>query len=241
METPSANSLKPALTRRPWFQFSLRNLLIVILVVGLGLGWFVDRRKKSQAAWASLNALWIGPPTAHDLIGSRSSRFEKLLGIDLPDTAAITIDNTSLGEPFSSPLEVGRSLNGLYFICHISGPDAFTDQLPVFSPISSMYQMQFLHCSDITDETVQTLSRLKVLGILNLSHSSISDEALVHLRAMHSLFDLDLSHTEINGSGFKYLADNKSLRKVNLLDTGATWQSVANLRALRPDIVIVGP
>ncbi|MFO0882766.1 MAG: hypothetical protein U0894_01020 [Pirellulales bacterium] len=54
-QVESANKSAPP--RRRWFQFSLRTLLLAMLVFGCGLGWLANKRMKSQRAWEPIRAI----------------------------------------------------------------------------------------------------------------------------------------------------------------------------------------
>jgi hypothetical protein len=37
--------------KRRWFRFSIRDLLWVTLVIGIGLGWWIDRKRLQREAY----------------------------------------------------------------------------------------------------------------------------------------------------------------------------------------------
>jgi hypothetical protein len=39
---------EPYKTRRRWFQYSLRSVLLLMLLVGLGLSWYATRAKRAR-------------------------------------------------------------------------------------------------------------------------------------------------------------------------------------------------
>jgi hypothetical protein len=57
-ETPkqTSESTTPRPKRR-WMQFNLRTLLVLTLVVGFGLGWIVNERRKNGRLQADIDAL----------------------------------------------------------------------------------------------------------------------------------------------------------------------------------------
>ena len=48
MSFDSGEKHSPVLSRRRWLQFSLRTLMVVTIVIGLGLGWFASRLEKAR-------------------------------------------------------------------------------------------------------------------------------------------------------------------------------------------------
>lgn len=86
-EKSTAEKKRP---RRRWFQFSLRSLLVMMLVLGCGLGWLMSIYRRHQAAWEPIRVIQsvqggrtqiqFGPwrkPT--------STWFERALGFGDPD------------------------------------------------------------------------------------------------------------------------------------------------------------
>ncbi|MCU0982846.1 MAG: hypothetical protein MUF25_27105, partial [Pirellulaceae bacterium] len=65
--------------RRRWLQFSLRTLLLVVLLVGSGMGWFVHKRKQARAQLEAAEAMglpllyferdWLGSLLRQDVSG----------------------------------------------------------------------------------------------------------------------------------------------------------------------------
>jgi len=52
--TPAPISPKP---RRRWLQFSLRTLIVLMLVLGAGLGWFAREVQKARAQREAATAI----------------------------------------------------------------------------------------------------------------------------------------------------------------------------------------
>ena len=55
--TPKESAQKPSKPKRRWFQFSLRTLLLMMLVFGCGLGWVASERQKNAKLHADIVAI----------------------------------------------------------------------------------------------------------------------------------------------------------------------------------------
>jgi hypothetical protein len=49
---------KPAPIRRPWSQITIRELVMLTLVVAMAMGWWLDRRQLMEANYAARYSVW---------------------------------------------------------------------------------------------------------------------------------------------------------------------------------------
>ncbi|MGV3605372.1 MAG: leucine-rich repeat domain-containing protein [Planctomycetaceae bacterium] len=87
METPADQTAATKPIHRPprrWFQFRLRTLMLVMLILPSSLGWLAQARSKSQKSWANVEALKPSCRTLENIDRFANPWWERSLGIDLP-------------------------------------------------------------------------------------------------------------------------------------------------------------
>lgn len=171
--------------RRRWFQYSLRTLLIAMVLAGLGLGWFtheLNRARRQRAAVTAITSLSgvVGfddepadfgtvPPGSHVPQGLRN-----LLGDDFFRTAV------SLVAFNDGTMESAKELTELRRVDFVGGPA--TDAGLVH--VRSLSRLQRLNLSDtqITDAGLEYLTNLTQLRELVLHGTRVTDDGVQQLQ-----------------------------------------------------------
>ena len=195
--------------KRRWLQFSLRTLLVLMLVCGCALGWLrheVQRARAQREAAKPLEEL--GGDVVYNRVGGPVAYWlGQLLGEDLDfEPTVVSLDGTPVTDA------------GL---THLKG-------LPQLRTL-------ILSHSKITDAGLVHLKGLPQLQTLILNHSEVTDAGLEHLQGLTQLTVLGLSSTQITDAGLEHLQGLKQLRWLYLGRTQVTDAGVYELKMALKD------
>jgi Leucine-rich repeat (LRR) protein len=167
-------ALKP---KSRWFQFSLRTLLLLMLVACIGLGWVAMKKRQGEREKAAVVAIEKLGGNVQWLMKSKPKWLTDLLGVEFFWTA------------------VKVSFN--YEQVNDSGLE-YLKELP---------QLRILAVSDtqITDISLVRLNGLSQLGELYLDNTQVTDAGLQHLTGLSQLKFLHLRDTQVTDEGVKKL------------------------------------
>jgi biotin transporter BioY len=196
------------------FQFSLRSLLVLPLVVALVCGWLateIKRAKRQREAVAAIRAL--GGFAIYDYLVAETAN-----------------------RPPQSP--------GPEWARRILGTDFFADVIDVRSMAFAMRWLRVGSHFDsdvtrpgsnpITDAWLEQIAKLPSIEALDLQYSRVSDAGLGQIRGLTRLADLNLAATSITDAGLEHLRGTSGLRRLNLRATGVTDEGVEELRQALP-------
>ena len=223
--------------RRRWFQFSLRRLFVVSLLVGLGFAWIgmqLHQKRRHEAAVNEIVKLGgrVGlyhvqeevPAWKEWLFGSYSVKpvFLILCGTDATDSLlsqnkgmnVITLDLSS-----TNVTDAG--------LVHLIGMTRLKTLL--------------LENAQVTDAGLTHLKGLTSLHKLTLDSAQVTDAGLTHLKGLTSLNYLDLRNTQITDAGLTHLKGLTNLDSLILINTHVTQAGVDRLRQAIPRCVIYKP
>jgi Leucine-rich repeat (LRR) protein len=192
-------------------RFSVRGLIVVVLVIGAGLGWIVREAhiqrdavaaiKKSGAgvayswAWRDGNNIPGGEPWAPRWLVD-------FIGVDYFSHVTVVVCHYKPGAPDAAIAEIGR----LTQLEHLN-----------------------LSASPVTDAGLVRLKGLTKLSVLGLAGTQVTDAGLAHLKGLTNLNYLDLSGTQISDAG---LLDLKGLTKLSTVDLRGTQVAAAGMNEL---------
>jgi len=170
-------------TSRLWYgRHSLWMLLLVVTLFAVFVGVTVNRARSRKAAIVAIDEMGgmygvrvEGPQWLRNLIGDERYLYN-----------AIRVSFGPLNESYdpSNPFtdsELGE----------------IVDHLNAFS---GFYHLD-LRLTNITDNGLEHLKRLRKLEVLSLDNTAISDEGLAHLHSRSSLRQLVLSRTQVTSEG----------------------------------------
>jgi hypothetical protein len=160
--------IQPAQNSRPWFQFSLRTLLMVTLIVCVGLGWLVAERnriaKRTKVLQPRIRNLGVQPKWRIWLLGNDPGRY------------ATDIDSWDCDDVSAEQLSGCLDLKYLYLnISPIT--DSGVKHLARLPKLSSLE----LTGTQVTDAGLEHLATLPKLESLYLDETKISKEAAMKL------------------------------------------------------------
>jgi hypothetical protein len=229
METATPNAAQPR-TRRRWYQFRLRTLLIGVTVAGCGFGWLglkVREARRQQAAVATIEKMGggIGYDYEYDAQGNY-----------VPDHVPDHVPNPTPPGPAWLRALLGddffRSVYKVYLPAwrerHIT--DADLEQLVGFTKLA----MAELDGTQVTDAGLEHLSGLTRLEWLSLDETQVTDAGLEHLRLLTRLKGLSLKGTRVTDAGLEHLKGLTRLDWLGLNKTQVTDAGVAQLQKALP-------
>ncbi len=225
----STSAEKP---RRRRLRFSVRILMLLVLLVGACLGWWVDRvnraNRQRRAVAAILKAhgrVWydyefsgemaipIGNPWAPEWLRKRfGDEF-------FQEVTMVAFQNPLPPDP--APEEARESPRVRLAEAQLAAVEGL-DRL----------ERLYLVGSWTTDDGLERLKRLARLRYLNLAGTRVKGPGLAHLTALHELRELSLVRTKVDDDGLANLRGLRGLRKLNLYGTKVTDAGLAHLAGL---------
>ena len=216
--------------RRRWFQYSLRTLLVLTLVVCIGMGWIgvkMQQARKEREAVAAIEQLggqawWEYPRVESESRGQAWLR--KLLGDEIlvhPDRVLIRND---AGMEHLKGLTQLRKL----WLQGTQVTDAGLKHVEVLT------QLQFLRLADaeVTDAGLEYLKGLTQLQSLSVEGTSVTDAGLAHLEGLTQLQWLYLDDSHVTDVGLEHLQGLPQLRMLSLRGTQVTDAGLEYLQGL---------
>ena len=190
--------------RRRWFRFSLRTLLVLMLLACIGMGWLgvkmqqVRRQRDAVAAMERLGGVvhWVHDYPDVGLQGKAWLR--QLLGDDFfahPDIVEIRNDAAieCLKEVSQAPTLI------------LSGRRITDAELGHLKGVKDLQAIHFIDTPQVTNDGLRHLKELTQLTALALNGSQITDAGLEHLKRLTQLRRLGLSDTQVSDSGVSRL------------------------------------
>jgi hypothetical protein len=234
---------EPRKSRRRWFQYSLRSLMLVMLLASLGMSWFAVRMKRAQKQKHAVEEIRkLGGIVRYDYAVDTSGHWSpravppgpgwlrNLLGEDFFTTVyGVIFSPFSIGDSTLEYLEGLTQVRVLHLdVTHVS--DAGLKHLRGLTQLQELG----LNGTQVTDAGMEALSGLTRLQVLDLSHTQISDVGLGHLKALKQLKCLDLDGTRITDAGLQHL---NGLAQLQTLIPGAlvTDEGVKKLQQALPN------
>jgi Leucine-rich repeat (LRR) protein len=228
--TAALQPTEPYLKLR-WYQYSLRTLFLLTLVVAIGMSWLTvtmqNQRKQKAVAEAIMDA--------GGGVASESTWLGKLLRDDSLVRVTLVI---SLSKPITdSGLTHLQDLDQLRELRLDNAK--ITDSGLVHLQGLSQLQILWLSNTDITDSGLPHLHGLRQLQNLDLSGTKVTDAGLVQLQRLSNLKWLGLGNTKVSDAGLVHLQGLGQLRLLGLGNTKATDQGVKKLQQALPNCRIV--
>ncbi|MGA7701746.1 MAG: hypothetical protein WCB27_19235, partial [Thermoguttaceae bacterium] len=231
-----ATSLPTAAQKPPklrWYQWRLRSLFILTLLVAIGMSWLtvtIQNQRKQKAAAEAITKLggtvqseptWLGWLLRDDslvsvtkvYLAAKHNPFR-----DEPDEDVLT----DAGLVHLQPLSQLRELS----LDHTYVSDAGLANLEGLSQLQKLW----LCNTKVTDAGLVHLQGLSQLKVLDLSDTKVTDAGLVHLQGLSQLGLLDLSDTKVTDTGLVQLKALSQLQELWLLHTKITGTGLVHLR-----------
>ena len=202
-------------TSRPWrrfLRFSVRGMIVIVLVIGGWLGWTVRQAHVQRDAVAAITKAG----------GNFSYDWEWRDGKGIP-----------AGKPWVPAWIVDRF--GVDYFGHVTRVTLF----PVASDgvlvkVGRLTQLQELNLyrSSVSDAGLSHLKGLTELTRLYLGRTRVTDAGLAHVRGLTNLREFHLESTEVSDAGLVRLNRLSKLAKLDLRDTQVTDAGLVHVRGL---------
>jgi hypothetical protein len=238
MTTTDPHPPKP---KRRWYQFSLRTLLVLVLLASVGLSWFAVKMHQARRQREAVQAItkaggavayyhevdenWkpiqgAEPPTPAWL--------RRLLGDDFfEDVVGVVALSSDFGDAELEHVGVLTELGYIYLL-HSQVTDAGLKHLEGLANLEDLY----LCSPQVTDAGLKCLDGLTGLKALNLYEAQVTDAGLAHLGRMATLEYLVLSRTQVSDAGLERLKGLTSLEYLALSRTQVTDAGLNHLNGL---------
>ena len=220
---------------RRYLRFSVRGLIVLVLVIGAGLGWTVRQAHVQRDAVAAIKS--AGGSVKYDwewrdgkpISGGEpwpSRWLASLIGIDYFGHV-IEVNVSLAGKSDEVILQVARLDRLQHLDFHY--PAVGDVELAHLKRLTNLKWLD-LSASPVTDAELSYLKGLNNLSGLALSGTQVTDAGLVHLTGLTNLNYLDLEGLQVTSTGLEHL---KGLTKLNYLHLAGTLVDDAGLVHLK--------
>jgi hypothetical protein len=224
---------EPRKSRRRWFQYSLRSLMLVMLFTSLGMSWFAVRMKRAREQKAAVEEIRkLGGLVAYEYHGP--AWLQSSLGVDFFGTVCgVSLVRSPVTD---AGLERLKGLTQLQMLT-LEGPQITDGGL---ENLEGMSQLESLCLSDtkVTDAGLKHLRVLTKLQTLYLKGTLVTDAGLEHLEGLTQLPRLWLNRTRVTDAGLDHLKGLTQLRWLDLSVTRVTDEGVKRLQQVLPNCKI---
>ena len=201
----------PALrSRRRFLRFSVRGLIVVVLVLGAGFGWLVRSARVQREAVAGIKREGGSVFYASGRAGSRTLTGQRpwvplwlvsAIGVDYFDRASVVYffkDGSDKGLAHVKDL---RTLDSLVLL----GTNVTDDGLAPLHGLTNLSNLCLSGCTQITDAGLVHLKGMTKLSQAVFRDIQVTDTGLVHLYRLTNLKYLTLSDTPVTDAGVEEL------------------------------------
>src|SRR5579864_1148354 len=200
--------------RRFRARFTVRAMMLVVLVIAGGLGWVVHRARVQRDAMAAIL------PSQGSIRNDWEWQNDKYIPVALqkPPGPKWLVDRLGI-EYFSNIVAVKM---------YEHGSDA------LLAPIGRLDRLESLSVQgkQYTDRGLAYLEGLSHLRILTLFDTQVGDAGLAHLKRLTHLQILDLGFCKVGDTGLAHLKRLTSLKRLSLARTRVTDAGLIHLRGL---------
>ncbi len=210
----------PKIRLRWRFQYSLRTLLLVVLLASIGMSWVAVKMQKSRRQRQVVEAI-------QRLHGNVLYQYQVDLHGDAIPGAKLPVPSWArhlLGEDFFQEV-VGVEFSGFDVL------DA-----SCLADVKTMTQLQVLSLgwTSVTDADLKGINALRRLQKLELNSTAITDAGLKELTGLTELWCLRLDSTRVTDDGLEHLKVLSGLRQLFLDKTKVTVDGERKLKQALP-------
>jgi len=215
-----SETTQPPKPKRRWYQFSMRTLLVVmlLLVVSVGsIGVRLNRAQKNRERIATEQAAILEAATKNKNLDGRVF-FET------------SLDRHWLDELFDDPADD--------WYCGFSGNITFGDAQVRYLKELPRLQNVYLYKTKVTNAGLQELKGLTEVWRLVLPKTGVTDAGLEHLKGLPSLRRLYLVDANITDAGLEHLQELANLEILRFGYTNVSDEGIARLHQALPNCKI---
>jgi hypothetical protein len=170
--------------KRRWFQFSLRTLLVLVLVASLPCRWLAVKIQQKERERRAVEAIW-------DLGGWVLYDFE----VQGTEALGPSWLRKLLGEDFFSDVTYADLIYR----------KVSDDGLQYLKSLTNLEELDLTNTQCIDDGLQDLVKGLTNLQGLDLSETHLTDDGLQHLKGLTNLEMLDLTNTQATPEGIEKL------------------------------------
>ena len=244
-----------ALVFRRRFQFSLRTLLVLVVVVALPFSWSAAEMKGAREqreaakriekaggeAWYDYHVTFDDQQHVHQICPQANAPgwvlLRRSLGDDFfNDVVVVEVQDDRFTD---SDLEHVQKLTRLTYL--LLDTEKVTDA--GLQGLEGLAQLQELvivgpPVTDVGLQHLEGLSRITRLVLNPTEVTDVTDSGLKHLACLKRLQDLDLGYAEVTDTGLENLSGLSHLQRLNLKNTQVTTAGIAKLQQALPNCKI---
>ena len=232
------STTQPPKPKRRWYQFSLRTLLVVMLVSCIGFAWIGSRMKQARENRDRVAAVEETVAAIEKLGGEVTSEYE--------DRRPQSWLEKQFDDPGSADDPVG-DLKVHRIDLSQTGRGITDAGLEHLKGMTNLEVLDLGYCRNITDAGLEHLKNLKNLQVLELNFTNVTDAGIGHLKGLANLQSLNLFHTTVSDAGLEHLKGLKNLQCLILAEAGGivfwetkiTDEGVKKLQQALPNCEIV--
>ena len=257
MNTNSATKSE-RVTRANWCRFSVRKLLVLLLVVAVFISApFIYRCWKAQTLIETIESQggevhlaqgvyllgqgFAVPPTVYQMLGRMNS-------FSMPGSQTEPVDDTfieSLGhQPYLNGVTLGNTRHPTWitdrgiialakyplYTLQMTGGSIHNQGMQALTTFPRLNNL-LLHAVTIPWDKFDAAAEMKTLENLIISDTRLSETALQKIALIPHLKYLTLKNTEIDQNGVRHLAQLKSLSGLYLIETKISPNALSHLQA----------
>jgi hypothetical protein len=215
-------------SKRRWFQYSLRTLLIFVTLCAVACSWLAVKMRQARIQREAVEAIlktgccMVVYDYEYDLLGNWTLNAQphgpvwmrNLLGIDF----------------FNTVIEVGGVESGA------------REALSHLKDLPKLQTINFVNVEVIDDDlkNIQDLTHLQEILFIGVVNTKITDHGLVSLKRLTNLQGLHLTCSGITDNGLKHLMELSRLQQLSLyLNNNITDAGIKDLQKALPKLKIV--
>jgi Leucine Rich repeat len=212
----------PPKRRRRWFQFSLRTLMIVVLIAAIPCAWLRSKIEQKRQERQTVEAI---------LKSGGDVKYDYQTASPPATAPGLGWLRSMLGEDFFSEV-VSVSIYDDFFK-QLLWPNAADSQLTRIKDLSHLESL-YLSRTNTTDAGLENIKNLTKLKDLNLDETDITDAGMTNLKGLMHVKSLSLALLKITDAGLANLEGMTELESLMLYKTsGVTDAGLVHLKGLK--------
>ena len=221
------------------FQFSVRSLVVLVVVVAIPCCWLPVKMREAERQRKEVEAIhraWLGE-VLYDYQLDESGMYTAKQGPPAPawlrELLREEFFSEVVGVRWMRAREVDvllKDINGLSLIhLDLSNAQVTDEHLKELTKLRTL----ILPRTQVTDAGLEHLKGLRELVYLSLAFTQVTDAGLEHLKGLRELKRLGLSGTHVTDAGLEHLLGLPQLEQLNLAGTKVTDTGLEHLKGLK--------
>lgn len=246
-------------SRSSWCRFTIRGLIVFVLLAGFVLGWLAHLRRRARIQRDAIAAIrkaegtvlydWqleggktrVIPGTntiANNVPGWPKPLVDRLGHDYFGHVTQVSFSSLRVGGPRSTPEAVDNALAHVGQLerletLSVVGVAVSDAGLAHLSGLTDLKSLMLRNCPGWSDAGLVHLEPMVGLKSLFLDHGKVTDAGLAHLRGMSNLETLGLDRADITDAGLAHLESMSRLGHLNLRGTHVGDAGLARLKRLK--------